>query len=540
MLGGNLTMRRWHFLGLLLFSLLVAACLVAVDLGGASHGRVQAQPPLQVAIDANPTNGSGPCEPAHIDAERELALSQTYDVAVCINNLTTSVGAIAFSVFYDDTLNTAPEVSCASGDCLDDNPDANAGTTKWGDGLGGGWDCNIFDLAQPVGDKIPGPGGEAWMSCWTLTGPYTLGDNETWGVLAQVRFTANATGVEGLTLGNVNIGDPGGTELGSCNPVLGMEIPCLGATLFKNITRTPMPSPTPTSTATPTVTSTPTITPTPTDTPTPTNTPTITPTPSGADYDGDGVIDVLDNCPTYPNPSQANSDALPIDNGPLIAGLDYTIPNQDGLGDACDIDDDNDQWPDIFEAIGCGSGPTDRGGDASYDDNQDGNAVPPMGTDLIDDGPSWDTDGDTVLDGLECLMGSDPRNVASRPPGNPAGDMDSDGLPANIEEALGCSDANPDSDGDGIPDGVEVRGWGTSCLSNDTDADGCQDWIEIVDINGDGNANIFDAWWVARMAFGVVAPNQALDINKDGVLNVLDAYLATVNSSIIRSGSSCP
>ncbi len=166
--------------------------------------------------------------------------------------------------------------------------------------------------------------------------------------------------------------------------------------------------------------------------------------------------------------------------------------------------------------------------------------MPPMGTDLVDDGPSWDTDGDTALDGLECLLGSDPRNVASRPPRNPVGDADNDGLSAAIEDALGCSDANPDSDGDGIPDGVEVRGWGTSCLSNDTDADGCQDWIEIVDINGDGNANIFDAWWVARMAFGVVAPNQALDINKDGVLNVLDAYLATVNSSIIRSGSSCP
>ena len=258
------------------------------------------------------------------------------------------------------------------------------------------------------------------------------------------------------------------------------------------------------------------------------------------DVDGDGVLNSEDNCPTGYNPDQENSDALPIDNGPLIPGDDYTVPNDDNLGDVCDIDDDNDQWPDIFEAIGCGSGPTNARGDVSYDDDQDENVAPPMGTDSADNGPSWDTDADEVIDGLECALGSDPKNPASKPPAVPAGDADRDGLPANIEAALGCSDSTPDSDGDTIPDGVEVKGWGTSCASKDTDADWCEDWIEMMDVNGDRNANILDVGWIAKAAFGVELPNPALDVNRDGANNILDAWLVARNSSLVRRNAACP
>ncbi len=139
------------------------------------------------------------------------------------------------------------------------------------------------------------------------------------------------------------------------------------------------------------------------------------------DVDGDGVLNSEDNCPTGYNPDQENSDALPIDNGPSIAETDYTVPNDDNLGDVCDIDDDNDQWPDMFEAMGCGSGPTNARGDVSYDDDQDGNVAPPMGTDSADNGPSWDTDADEVIDGLECALGSDPRNPAQQAARCPSG-----------------------------------------------------------------------------------------------------------------------
>ena len=51
---------------------------------------------------------------------------------------------------------------------------------------------------------------------------------------------------------------------------------------------------------------------------------------AGSDVDGDGVIDLADNCPTTANPDQSNIDA-------------------DEWGDACDPDDDNDGVVDVAD-----------------------------------------------------------------------------------------------------------------------------------------------------------------------------------------------
>lgn len=48
------------------------------------------------------------------------------------------------------------------------------------------------------------------------------------------------------------------------------------------------------------------------------------------DTDGDGIFDIYDNCPYVVNPSQLDTDA-------------------DGLGNACDADDDNDGTPDLMD-----------------------------------------------------------------------------------------------------------------------------------------------------------------------------------------------
>ena len=96
----------------------------------------------------------------------------------------------------------------------------------------------------------------------------------------------------------------------------------------------------------------------------------------GGDADGDGVCDDNDNCPLVANPSQANSDNdglgdacdnCPIADNPIQACSDNTDcigesntclvstgfcsaqndNDGDGAGDFCDLDDDNDEIPDV-------------------------------------------------------------------------------------------------------------------------------------------------------------------------------------------------
>jgi prepilin-type processing-associated H-X9-DG protein len=95
---------------------------------------------------------------------------------------------------------------------------------------------------------------------------------------------------------------------------------------------------------------------------------------------------------------------------------------------AFDADRDNDSLPDAEDTEPLGatgicaafSGSSDgnanpAGGDVTNDDNGDGNPAPPMGSDAADRGPSWDTDGDGVRDGVECVLGTNPRSSAYDP-----------------------------------------------------------------------------------------------------------------------------
>jgi len=116
------------------------------------------------------------------------------------------------------------------------------------------------------------------------------------------------------------------------------------------------------------------------------------------DVDGDGVDDEVDNCPAVANPDQTDTDG-------------------DGLGDACDDDDDADGLSDADEAV--------------------------FGTDPLDP----DSDDDGMLDGAEVLAA----------------------------DGTGCPDPlNADSDGDDLSDGAEVT-LDTNPCDVDTDGDGVWD-----------------------------------------------------------------
>lgn len=242
------------------------------------------------------------------------------------------------------------------------------------------------------------------------------------------------------------------------------------------------------------------------------------------DADGDMISDAEDNCPSVFNPDQANTLLGPIDNGPVVPGDDVTNPYEDRVGDACDDDADNDLLSDAEEAA--------RGTDPAL----------------------RDSDGDRVTDGAEVLLSSDPLDAGSRPSCSLPSDADRDCLPAAVEALLGSSDSLKDSDGDGIGDGIEIRGWGTSPMLPDSDGDGCDDDKEIADVNGDAMANGLDYVRVLQRVFAVqdddpadgdpvpdpdpqVSP--AFDLNKDGMMNSLDAVIAALNSSLVEPPSAC-
>ncbi|MEX2246474.1 MAG: S8 family serine peptidase [Dehalococcoidia bacterium] len=204
---------------------------------------------------------------------------------------------------------------------------------------------------------------------------------------------------------------------------------------------------------------------------------------SATDTDGDGVPNDTDNCPLDDNPDQANFDASAIGNGPGIPGDDTTVPNADALGDACDLDDDNDGLPDDSDP--------DPRGDITIDDDNDGNPMAGCfgGTDPSDDGASWDTN----CDGRR------------------------DGAPAD------CGSNTADTDGDGLIDAWETCKWGTDPLSTDTDEDGLGDCTEVMDVNGNNIANANDGSFILQAVFHIIGRDGAFDVNGNGLITVADA-----------------
>ena len=295
-----------RFWGLLASSAVVIAAVLAIVQPGGPSGQVSlahvitATPgveALHLELDMNVTNGSGPCDP--VDASAEHRYNDTYQVAVCVTGLTEEnppIGGFTLHVSYDDTLNRAPEVADV-GPALDDNPDANETSVDkdedtvpdageyGGDGLGAGWDCSGDGKAYPMGDKDPTPGpgkGDAFITCEGWDGSWKLGDDETAGVLALIKFQAQGVaGTDTLTIaqGYVDLVDWDGGTCGEEEE--GRDhIQCFGGTDIKVEPPHRRKTPIPTATATATATVTPTQLP-PTAAFSPTPTPTMFGGPGG-------------------------------------------------------------------------------------------------------------------------------------------------------------------------------------------------------------------------------------------------------------------
>jgi len=243
------------------------------------------------------------------------------------------------------------------------------------------------------------------------------------------------------------------------------------------------------------------------------------------DNDGDGIITADENDITIgTSPTDPDTDDDGVDDGTEIGDPSSPLNTDgDGLIDAWDTDDDADGLQTIAE-LGpeCGDGSvvtvdvryvpspqmffvcedgselatrnyqdTDSDGIPNYlDPDDDGDGLLTVDEDTDGDG-DWnndDVDGDAVPDYID-LNDED----------GPLGDLDGDGLTNLEEEDLGLDPATEDSDGDGIPDGVENA-------LGDSDGDGIPDALDPDD-DGDGIDTLEEGTW---------------DLDGDGIPNYLD------------------
>jgi MYXO-CTERM domain-containing protein len=200
---------------------------------------------------------------------------------------------------------------------------------------------------------------------------------------------------------------------------------------------------------------------------------------SFTDADMDGLPDTWETDNGL-DPTTADSDGDTISDFEEVGG-DLTAPadtDMDGTLDALDDDSDEDGISDADEA------------------GDDDLTTAPVDTDM-DGTPDYqdlDSDDDTVSDAddnCRLLANTDQADVDMDGEGDVCDDdPDADGLTTEEELALGTDPANADSDGDGIPDGVEVGGDASAPV--DTDMDGTIDALDD-DSDGDGISDADEA-----------------------------------------------
>lgn len=195
----------------LVFGLPLAATLTALLLLSPSWGTrsVSAEGVPTLELDVDPTNGSGPCNP--VDSTRGINVGDTYQVAICLTNAPNSPGDFQFEFHYSDDLNQCIPSECVSRGCLDNNPDANAGATTWGDtSLGPDWSCDQSGEMPPTCDTDPGAGrghGVAFLECVAATPPSLSAGDGISAPIAMVTLKSVAKGTDEFALEQVVVDD---------------------------------------------------------------------------------------------------------------------------------------------------------------------------------------------------------------------------------------------------------------------------------------------------------------------------------------------
>jgi hypothetical protein len=160
-----------------------------------------------------------------------------------------------------------------------------------------------------------------------------------------------------------------------------------------------------------------------------------------------------------------------------------------------------------------------------------------------------DSDGDGIADAMDnCPQVANANQADSDGDGTGDvcdSDIDGDGLDNTAELSLGTDPWNPDTDGDGLADGLEVNVTMTEPLNPDSDGDYLDDGEEVNvygsdpnhddsgDLaprgNPDGALDTGDLVVMLRIVLELVMPDMResalADMNHDGLLNVVDLQL---------------